>query len=116
MFAHAELVVFHEAGTYSDPHDSSGTVTGDWATATDVLTLRCAVSPITDEDVDAAKVRNPAIEQLTLYLAGLVDIDPRWRCTVRGRTYQVQGRSRQWKHPASGWQAGTTVVVEAVDG
>lgn len=116
MFAHAEEVVFLEAGTYSDPHDSTDTVTGDWSTATAVLTTHCAVAPTTDEDIDPAKARNPAIERLTLYLAGLVDIDPRWRCTVRGRTYAVQGRSRQWQHPASGWAAGTTVEVEAVDG
>ena len=110
-----EPVAFLRAGTRLDPY-SQATVADDWANPSTVLTASCAVEPVGSTEPADVTRRGEVVARLRLYLEGVVAVDPAWRADVRGRMWQVVGEPAQWVHPATGWQAGTVVDLEAVDG
>lgn len=112
MIAGGESVTFQQAGAKVL---AGGQTFDDWDNPTDVLTVLCAVGPVESSE-GVAPGRLTSSDRLRLYMAGTVTIDPAWRCTVRGAVYQVLARPAQWVHPATGWVAGTTVDVLAVEG
>lgn len=114
MFTQGEPVVFQRAGERLDPY-SQTTRRDDWANPETTLTASAGVEPVSSTE-PAAVDRSAVITRLRLYLDGVLDIDPAWRCIVRGLTCRVTGRPAQWRHPMTGWSAGTVVEVDAVDG
>ena len=114
MFAFGETVTFLEAPTIED---DLGNEVLDWEHATPVLTKPHAgvePRPMPTEDHDN---RNSVTDGFTLYWPGEVfEVDPLWRATVRGKTWDVLGPGAGWVSPFTDWQAGTVVQVGAVSG
>lgn len=111
MFPHGDVATFYSAGE----RVVLGQTVPDWTNPTTEIEIRCGVAPAeTAEQVEPGRVA--ATADLRLYLPRTVDIDPAWRCSVRGRTWEVVGRSSQWRHPMTGWTPGTTVDLREVEG
>ena len=113
MFTLGEPVTFLRAGDRADPY-SATMVADDWTLPTTALVTSCGVQPVDSDELTDA--RAGVVTRFRLYLAGLVDVDPAWRCQVRGHVCQVVGEPARWTHPATGWEAGTVVEVVVVDG
>lgn len=114
MLTQGEPVVFQRAAQRFDSY-SETTVRDDWSSPETVLTASAGVEPVSSTEA-AAVDRGAATTRFRLYLDGALDIDRSWRCTVRGLICKVIGRPALWRHPMTGWIAGTVVEVEAVDG
>lgn len=56
------------------------------------------------------------IVEPTLYGPFDMPFQPRDRVIVRGDTYEVDGKVRQWRHMRSGHEAGAVVTLRRVDG
>lgn len=56
------------------------------------------------------------IVEPTLYGPFVMPFLPRDLVVVRGKTYEVDGEVRQWKHMRSGREAGGVVTLRRVDG
>lgn len=56
------------------------------------------------------------IVEPTLYGPYSMPFLPRDRAVIRGKTYEVDGEVRQWKHMRSGKEAGAVVTLRRVDG
>lgn len=114
MFAYGETVTFLAPGTSTDEY---GNETQDWDNPTTALVKDHAgiePRPVATENYDN---RNAITDGYTLYWPGDVfEVDPTWRVTVRGKTWDVLGPEAGWVSPFTGWQAGTVVQVGGVNG
>lgn len=113
MLPAAEPVVFLAPGTRTDPY--SGAPAEDWTSPLVALRACAGVEP-TGSTEPLAVGRQSVVTGFRLYLDGIVEVDPSWRCDVRGVRAAVKGSPAQWAHPMTGWLAGTVVEVEVVDG
>lgn len=87
----------------------------DWDTPSTATISGVAVAPAgSSEPLEVG--RSSVDTRLTLYLPHGADVRPLDRVVVRGKTYEVQGERAEWTGPFTGWQAGSVVEVQKVDG
>ncbi len=67
----------------------------------------------------SAEPREPGHDRVvvepTVYMPAKTVFGPRDRVTVRGKTYEVEGETRQWRHP-NGRSKGNVATLRRVDG
>lgn len=92
--------------------DAHGNVTESWSPPVEVGIY--AFDPGgTSEPVIGGHDRS--VSQPTLYLPSDAVLDPRDRVTARGVLYEVDGVTREWRHPRRA-RRGNDVSLKVVDG
>lgn len=92
--------------------DSHGNPTEAWGTASNVGVY--AFDPgSTSEPRDPGHDR--VIVEPTLYMPSTVVFGARDKVTARGKVYEVEGETREWRHP-DGSQKGNVVTLRRVEG
>lgn len=92
--------------------NSQGDVVDSWGTASSVGVYGFDPGSTTE----AREVAGERVVTVpTLYMPASVVFGPRDRVTARGKVYEVEGETREWRHPG-GLQKGNVVTLRRVEG
>lgn len=92
--------------------DSHGNPVDSWGTPADVGVY--AFDPGSSSEPREAG-RDRVIVEPTLFMPSTVVFGSRDRVTARGKVYEVEGETREWRHP-DGTRKGNVVTLRRVDG
>lgn len=96
------------------PPDSHGNVTEGWA---DPIT--CSVygwAPPAPSDEPEESGRAAVVSEVQVYAPPHVQVSPRDRVLLLGKTWEVVGYPNDYTHGPFGWQPGIVFVVRLVEG
>lgn len=113
-FAFGEKITILRAPLVVD--DYSGEPTGlDWDAATRRTIPGCGIAPVSSGE-PLRDIRTQVDSAVDVYAPYGVDIRALDRLIIRGITWQVDGDPAAWRHPMTGWNAGTVIRAVKVDG
>lgn len=117
-FRHGETVLHHVFDSTAE--DDRGNPIPAWLAPVPVVGVAFApaqtVEPRPSDPTGGTSLTSRVVYPAMLYgHAGWV-VGPKDRFTVRGRLYEVEGDESGWRSPFTGWAAGTTVELKAVEG
>jgi hypothetical protein len=93
------------------PMDGHGNPTDSWGSAVSVGIY--AFDPGSSSEPRDGQDR--VIVEPTVYMPDGVVFSPRDRVVVRGKTYEVDGETREWRHPSVSFR-GNVASLRRVDG
>lgn len=115
MFPFGETIIRIRAPRTPDAYNPAGPGVPDWSAAVETSLDGFAVDP--GGSTEAATVNREQITTSpTLYGPFGADVVASDRVRVRGVTWEVAGNRADWRNPFTGWEAGSSWPLRAVEG
>jgi len=83
--------------------------------ADEVTVEGCAFAPAGSQELYGVG-RNQVVTNPQLFVPPGTVVTARSKVKIRGEDYKVNGRPAVWRSPFTGWEPGTVVDLEVVDG
>lgn len=99
--------------------DGWGDASSSWAEPVELVAVvapRLTGAGSGSRESDPAGYANRVISDLTLFTPPGLEVGPKDRFVVRGRTYEVEGEAFDWRSPFTDWRPGGQVALRAVSG
>ena len=114
MFPHGETVTRLRGTAVVDPYSGEPTST-DWSAPDSLAIPGCGFNPGgSSEPVEAG--RTSVVTSPEVYAPTGADVLAGDRLVVRGLTFEVDGRPKDWRSPFSGWAPGVAISLKLVEG
>lgn len=111
---HGETVIRLRGTAATDPY-SGETTSVDWSDPDDLALEGCAVWP-GDTAEPLRDARTMVVSDYVVAAPAGSDVLASDRVVIRGRTCQVVGDPFDWRSPFTGWQPGTIIQANVVEG
>jgi hypothetical protein len=114
MFPVGETVTRLRATATTDPYSDEPDDLS-WTSPSSLVIPGCGFDPGGSTETNDAR-RDAVTTQPTVYAPPDADIGPADRLSVRGVTYEVDGRPGLWRSPFTGWEPGLVVPLRLFEG